>query len=324
MVAAALIALLVADPILESTLTGLARAGPGTVGISVVHIESGAGAAVNGGERFPMMSVYKLPIVIHALRLAERDRLDLSERVILMPQDRRPGASAMAEAIAAKGPLTVSIRDIITAIVTRSDNTASDWLLLRTGGPAAVAETLRSLQLTDVDVSRYELEFAADYYGLCCVKDLRPFSLEKFATSVGAVPADVRARAAKAYESDPRDAATPAGFTTLLARLQRGELLNPASTSWLLELMREMHARDGRIRAGLPKGTPAALRPGTSGTTGGIRAAHNDAAIVTLPGGRGHLAIAVFIKGSGGTEDTRDRAIARVAQAAYAWAMARR
>jgi beta-lactamase class A len=323
-IAAALIALLTADPILQSTLTGLARAGPGTIGISVVHIESGAGAAVNGGERFPMMSVYKLPIVIHALRLVERDRLDLSERVMLMPQDRRPGASAMAEAIAAKGPLTVSIREIITAIVTRSDNTASDWLLRRTGGPAAVAETLRSLKVTDVDVSRYELEFAADYYGLCCVKDMRPFSLETFAAAVAAVPADVRARAAKAYESDPRDSATPAGFTTLLAKLHRGELLSQTSTLWLLDLMRDMHARDGRIRAGLPKGTPAALRPGTSGTTGGIRAAHNDAAIVTLPGGRGHLAIAVFIKGSGGTESARDSAIARVAKAAYAWATARR
>ena len=195
---------------------------------------------------------------------------------------------------------------------------------MRTGGPAAVAETLRSLKLADVDVSRYELEFAADYFGVCCVKDMRPFVLEKFAAAVEAVPADVRARAAKAYESDARDSATPAGFTGLLSRLQRGELLNQASTSWLLDQMQQMHARDGRIRAGLPKGTQAALRPGTSGITGGIRAAHNDAAIVTLPAGRGHLAIAVFIKGSVGTEDARDAAIARIARAAYAWATTRR
>jgi beta-lactamase class A len=87
--------------------------------------------------------------------------------------------------------------------------------------------------------------------------------------------------------------------------------------------MREMHARDGRIRAGLPPGTVVALRPGTSGTTGGIRAAHNDTGIVTLPGNRGHLAIAVFLKGTAGSEDTRDGAIARIARAAYAWAMAR-
>jgi len=270
-----------------------------------------------------MMSVYKLPIVIHALRLAERDKLDLSENVILLPQDRRPGASAMAHAIAERGRLIVSIRAVIAAIVTESDNTASDWLLLRTGGPKAVSETLRSLNLSGVDVSRYELEFAADYYGLCCVADLRPFSLEKFAAAVEAVPAAVRTRAAKAYETDPRDSATPEGFTTLLSRLHRRELLNEASTAWLLDQMRQMHARDGRIRAGLPPHTPAALRPGTSGLTSGVRAAHNDTAIVALPGGRGHLAIAVFLRGASGTEAARDAAIAGIARAAYEWAMRR-
>jgi beta-lactamase class A len=310
------------DVALTEALGRVAAEAPGTAGISVVHIESGRSGSVNSSVRFPMMSVYKLPIIIHALRLAERDRLDLSERVILMPQDRRPGASAMGQTIAARGPLTVPIREIITAIVTTSDNTASDWLLRRIGGPKAVAETLRSLNVEGVDVSRYELEFAADYYGLCCVADMQPFSLEKFAAATEAVPAAVRARAAKAYESDPRDSATPVGFTALLVRLHRRELLNEASTTWLLDLMQQMHARDGRIRAGLPKGTPAALRPGTSGLTGGVRAAHNDSAIVTLPGGRGHLAIAVFMKGAGGTEAARDAAITRAARAAYDWAIA--
>ena len=205
--------------------------------------------------RFPMMSVYKLPIVIHALRLSECGRLDLSERVTLMPEDRRPN----------------------------------------------------------------EAEFAADYHGLCCIADMRPFSLEKFTAMTDRVPTEVRALAAKAYESDPRDTATPAGYATLLVRLYRRELLNEASTKWLLDLMQQMHARDGRIRAGLPAGTPAALRRGTC-LTAGVRAAHNDTGIITLPGGRGHLAIAVFLKGADGTEEARDAAIARVARAAYEWA----
>ncbi len=85
--------------------------------------------------------------------------------------------------------------------------------------------------------------------------------------------------------------------------------------------MHQMHSRDGRIRAGLPAGTPAALRPGTSGLTAGVRAAHNDTGIITLPGGRGHVAIAVFLKGAGGTEDARDAAIARFARAAYEWGL---
>ena len=312
------------DTAFEAVLARLAKETPGTAGISVLHIESGASAAVNGDQRFPMMSVYKLPIVLHALRQVDAGLLTFDERVTLTAVDRRPGFSPIGASIAATGPVTLTLREILAAIVTTSDNTASDWLLRRAGGPAAVAATLRALKVDGVDVSRYELEFAADYYGLCCVKDITPFSLERFAAAVEQIPDAARLKAAQAYESDPRDSGTPSGYTRLLARLFRGELLQPAPTAWLLDRMREMHSRDGRIRAGLPAGTVVALRPGTSGTTGGIRAAHNDSGIVTLPGDRGHLAVAVFLRGTPGTEQTRDAAIARIARAAYDWAAARR
>ena len=310
-----------ADSDLGAKLRQLAATAPGRAGVSVVHIESGRGAAVNSDERFPMMSVYKLPIAIHALRERQRGQLDLNEVVTLAEADRRPGFSPMAESIAANGSLTVSVRDVIVAVVTRSDNTASDWLLRRVGGPGAVARTLRELRLSGIDVSRYELQFAADYYGVCCVDAMRPFSLARFAEAVERVPAGARQTSAKAYERDPRDTATPAGMTALLVRLQQGELLDGPNTAWLLELMAEMHARDTRIRAGLPPGTSVALRPGTSGLTGEVRAAHNDAGIVTLPAGRGHLAVAIFLKGAGGTEEERDAAIAGFARAAYDWAV---
>ena len=63
---------------LEPGLTQIAKVASGTLGARVQIAESGAGAGVNAGDWFPMMSVYKLPIAIHALRRAERDALDLS------------------------------------------------------------------------------------------------------------------------------------------------------------------------------------------------------------------------------------------------------
>ena len=36
----------------------------------MLHVESGRGASVNAGDWFPLMSAYKLPIAIHALRAA--------------------------------------------------------------------------------------------------------------------------------------------------------------------------------------------------------------------------------------------------------------
>ena len=68
----------------------------------------------------------------------------------------------------------------------------------------------------------------------------------------------------------------------------------------------------------------ASVRPGTSGETDGIRAAHNDNAIVVLPGNSGHLVIAAFLKGARGPESARDATLEQVARAAYQWASSRR
>jgi len=188
-------------------------------------------------------------------------------------------------------------------------------VLRETGGPAAVAATLRELRIDGVDISRSELEFAADYYG---AKIPVPYSLERFIDATERVPPAARRRAAAAYLAD-RDSARPRAFADLLVRLRRGELLSGENTAWVIGEMSEMHTRDTRLRAGLPLGTAAALRPGTSGETDGVRAAHNDNAIVTLADGS-HLVIAAFLKGSKGTDADRDAVLARVARAAHVWA----
>ena len=291
--------------------------------MSVVHVESGAGAAVNGDEWFPMMSVYKLPIAIHALRQSDRRKLDLSRSVRLTAEDRRPGFSPLAQRITAEGSVSLTIRELISSIMRVSDNTASDALLKEAGGPRAVQATLQDLGLAGIDVSRYELEFAADYHGICCLDRMKPFSLERFLDARERVPDATRRKAAQSFQNDRRDSAQPDGMAMLLRRLARGELLNAGQTRWLLDEMAEMHTRDTRIRAGLPAGIRASLRPGTSGEMAGIRAAHNDNAIVMLPENRGQLVIAAFLKRARGTNAECDATLADVARVAYRWAMAR-
>ena len=68
---------------LARELNRIAASTSGTLGVRVLHVESGTGAGVNAGDWFPMMSVYKLPIVIHALRQAETGKLDLSRSIRL-------------------------------------------------------------------------------------------------------------------------------------------------------------------------------------------------------------------------------------------------
>ena len=67
-----------ARPDLTRHLRQIAASAHGTLGVHVIHVESGAAAGINDAEWYPMMSVYKLPIAIHALRRAEVHELSRS------------------------------------------------------------------------------------------------------------------------------------------------------------------------------------------------------------------------------------------------------
>lgn len=99
----------------------------------------------------------------------------------------------------------------------------------------------------------------------------------------------------------------------LLARLQKGEVLRPPQLTLLLELMGRAVTGLRRLRGGVPAGTPVADKTGT----GEDGSAINDVGIITLPGGRGHLAMAVLLSGSKLPEEAQENLIAELARAAY-------
>ncbi|MCW5760447.1 MAG: serine hydrolase, partial [Phenylobacterium sp.] len=100
-----------------------------------------------------------------------------------------------------------------------------------------------------------------------------------------------------------------------LQRLDKQELVSPASTRTLLQTMARTPRGANRIRAGLPANAFLAHRPGTSGVDLGVSLAHNDVGIFTLPDKRSY-ALAVFLSGSTLDDAGRDRVIAQVAGAA--------
>jgi beta-lactamase class A len=99
----------------------------------------------------------------------------------------------------------------------------------------------------------------------------------------------------------------------LLAQLQKGELLQPPHQALLLDFMRRATTGLKRLRGNLPRGTTVADKTGT----GEVGTVTNDVGIITLPGGRGHLAIAVLISGSKLGLEAQEKLIAQIARAAY-------
>lgn len=76
---------------LERELARLAKPAGGTVGVSAVHIETGRRVSLNGAERFPMASVYKIPIAVQLLARVDEGQVRLDRMIELKPSDLRPG-----------------------------------------------------------------------------------------------------------------------------------------------------------------------------------------------------------------------------------------
>jgi beta-lactamase class A len=302
---------------LESRLAELAAPAGGVAGVSILHVESGQRASLRGRERFCMASVYKLPIAIALLKQVEGGRLSLDQKVTYGTHDLRPGLahSAIVDR-AAGGTATTTVRELLETMLVESDNTASDLVMGLLGGPDKVTATLREAGLAGIDVSRPEGQIALDYWGVTGAPPPSEWTLPMFDQLRAKVSLAERRTAAERFASDPRDTATPDAMATLLARLQKGEWLRPADTALLLDLMARATTGPGRVKGLLPKGTVVAHKTGTGGDTEGVNSCTNDVGLITLPDGS-HVAVAVFVRSSPRPLAARERAIARIARAAY-------
>ena len=64
---------------LHDQIEQISRAASGRVGVAVTVIETGESVALHGNQRFPMQSVYKLPIGMAVLHQVDRGALKLGQ-----------------------------------------------------------------------------------------------------------------------------------------------------------------------------------------------------------------------------------------------------
>ena len=102
-----------------------------------------------------------------------------------------------------------------------------------------------------------------------------------------------------------------ADLARLLARLRKGEVLRAPQLEVLFGMMGRVITGDRRLRAGVPADVPVADKTGTGPAT------TNDVGLITLPGYRGHLAMAVLLNGSNLSAEKQEDIIAELARAAY-------
>ncbi|HKD12364.1 MAG TPA: class A beta-lactamase [Thermoanaerobaculia bacterium] len=264
---------------LEGRIRAIAQAASGRVGAAVMLIETGQTATWRGGDRFPMQSVYKVPIAMAVLHETEGGKLDLRERIHVTTADLAPReiGSPLRDAHPEGGEFDLS--ELLRAMIVESDGTASD-LLLRRVSPERVTRYLRECGIDEIDVATTEREMASG------------------------------------PQVQYRNGSTPRAAVGLLAALVAGRCLGAESRRRLLGWMEESLPGSRRIKGLLPPGTRVAHKTGTSQTASGLTFATNDVGLATLPDGR-HLALAIFVAESRAPVEIREAIIARIARAAW-------
>ncbi len=280
-----LAAVLVCSPSkLNQQLPRLAQPAGGRVGVSMMIVETGETVRWHATERFPMQSVYKLPIAMAVLKRVDEGKLQLDLKFKLSVEQLTPGNlhSPIREKYPHAG-VELTLRELLRAAIVDSDSTASD-MLLELVPPAQVTNYLHWLKIADLVVLNTERELSQD------------------------------------QQAQYRNFATPDALVQLLSALHRGAALSTDSRALLLGWMTETQTGIRRLRGSLPPGTLVADKTGTSGTRKGLTAATNDVGLITLPDGR-HLAIAVFVSDSRAPQKVREGVIAKIARAAWdCWA----
>src|SRR6266849_2458886 len=130
---------------LSDQFAAIAKTGGGRVGVFGQVLETSETAGLNEGERFPMQSVYKLPIAMAILDEVERKTLTLNQKVSLSARDMVPGIHSPIRDQHPRGGIEISVRDLVRAAIVDSDGTASDILLHLAGGGPRVTAYLRGL-----------------------------------------------------------------------------------------------------------------------------------------------------------------------------------
>jgi beta-lactamase class A len=297
---------------LQAEIERVAQGTGGTVGVGVRHLESGRELYLNRSARFPMASLFKVPVAVQVLALVDQGTLALDKEVLVQANDMRPGSGRLARSYG--GPRTMSVRELLEAMLIDSDNTATDLLWKEAGGAPAVRARLTLLELNGITVARPTGELLAAAAGLgaqAAGKEVTPALLNELMLQY---PRRSRTGEIAAFLNDDRDTTSPDAYVELLIRIWRGETLSAPQTALLLDIMHRCATGVSRLPAGLPSGTRVARKTGT------LRPhVTNDAGIITLPRRAGRVAIVVLVRESPQDLKAQERAIADIARAVYGY-----
>jgi beta-lactamase class A len=204
----------------------LERRTGGRLGVYVLGAR-GAAAGYRADERFPVLSTFKLPLVVATLARVDGASEQLERRVPIQWSDT-VGYNPIVALRLMAGDHTMTVRALCTAAIRYSDNAAANVLLAQSGGPAGLTAWMRA-------------------HGDSV------FRLDDAEPRLNGRPA-----------GDEGDTSTPRATATFIDRLLHGGMLSDSSRALVLEWMRTNTTGDARLRVGAPRGWIVGDKTGTA------------------------------------------------------------
>lgn len=232
---------------LEKQLADLEASFDGKIGVYAVDTANNQKIQHRANERFPTQSTFKTIAASAILKQSMKNPQLLQEKMTYSKQN-----------LVFWSPITeknssdsMTIFDLTAASMMYSDNTATNLIVEKLGGPQAVTAFARSIGDTTFRNDNREPDLNSN-------------------------------------PSNPQDSSTPAAMNQSLQKLALGNVLGNSQREQLVTWMKGNTTGDARIRAGIPKGwivadkTGASNDYGVSNDIGLIWAPHCSPLVVTI------------------------------------------
>lgn len=267
---------------LKESIETLSRSLNATWGIYVKCLETGEEVAISSDRQMDTMSVIKIPLMVEAFHQIQAGTLKLDTRYTLVKEDIRPGTGILRSLDAGD---SITVRDLLLLMNIVSDNTATDVLFRMVGGPDAVNRRMSALGLKQTRATGP----ASNWFAAL--------------------------RAAPSAEQFHREAKTPFGLSSpreigmLLERMERGELVDKASSEQMLSMMRGQ-----MYRTRIPRflGNSNIRIPHKTGDF--LPYIGNDVGVLEMPGRT--VVISILTANHFGSSERLEEAIGRIAEQA--------
>lgn len=236
-----------------------------------------AQVSLGADEPVVMASVFKLPVLVAFCRAVDAGDLDPTAALTVGPARRTAGPTGLSILL---DPVTMTLRDLVSSMITVSDNAAAD-AVLEVLGFERVAATLAALGLRDTHVRRSAAAEFARLRAELGVPDL-PATFRRLADHD-------RPANPSAYDPVLSSSTTAREMTALLSALWADTAASPGQCAFARRLLSLRISRT-RLAAGFPFDDVR-----TYGKTGTLGALRHEVGVVEYPG-EPPIMIAIFTR----------------------------